>query len=150
MSMAQREQTGKQMGAERQAGGRRMRGWSWQGTAGMALLLCGCAPGQPGTYLQSGTGTTSSSNSSNRGVVYSGAGNPASDDFSFDPNMSHRQMVSRREDLKRRMTENAARLLTLTHDLQAELEHREPTEADGKRLDEIAKLARTVRDQMRQ
>ncbi len=59
-------------------------------------------------------------------------------------------MVARREDLKRRMVENAARLLVLTRDLQADLQSREANEADAKRLDEIAKLARTVRDQMRQ
>lgn len=48
------------------------------------------------------------------------------------------------------MVENAARLLVLTRDLQADLQSREANEADAKRLDEIAKLARTVRDQMRQ
>ncbi len=69
---------------------------------------------------------------------------------SVDPNFSHRQLVARREDLKKRMVENAARLLTLTHDLQTDLQSREATEADARRLDDIAKLARTIRDQMRQ
>ncbi|MGI4757787.1 MAG: hypothetical protein ACRYGF_13160 [Janthinobacterium lividum] len=48
------------------------------------------------------------------------------------------------------MVDNTARLLLLTRDLQADLQGREPTEADARRLDEIAKLARTVRDEMRQ
>lgn len=68
----------------------------------------------------------------------------------FDPNFSHRQMVARREEVKKRMSENAARLLSLTRGLQADLQSRPANEADGKRLDEIAKLARSVRDQMRQ
>lgn len=68
----------------------------------------------------------------------------------LDPSFSHRQMVARRDDLKRRMTENAARLLVLTRALETDLQGREATQEDAKRLDEIAKLAHTVREQMRQ
>ena len=68
----------------------------------------------------------------------------------LDPNFTHRQLIARREEAKKRMSENASRLLTLTRSLQADLQGREATEEDAKRLDEIAKLAHTVRDQMRQ
>ena len=48
------------------------------------------------------------------------------------------------------MEEHATRLLRLTAELKNDLQTREPTEADSKRLDEIAKLAHAVREQMKQ
>lgn len=120
-----------------------------------AATVCAAVPSIPqvSTYpYPTGAGPSSSSSSSGRNT----GANPNSTrtlgtDFpTFDPNFSHRQMVARREDLKKHMVDNAARLLMLARDLQADLQSREPTEADAKRLEEIAKLARTVRDQMRQ
>lgn len=115
-----------------------------------AALLCRPA----GTHAQTNypTGSTSSSSSS----THSTSGYPSpltrsyGDEVAVDPNFSHRQLVARREELKRRMVDTAARILMLTHDLETELETREPVEADAKRLDEIAKLARAVRDGMKQ
>lgn len=70
--------------------------------------------------------------------------------FSHDLNLAHRQLVSRREEQHRRMLDNAAKLLTLTRELQESIHLHEPTAGDSRSLDEIAKLARAVRDQMRQ
>lgn len=69
---------------------------------------------------------------------------------SMDPNLMHRQLVARREEARRRMVQNSERLLQLTEQLEADIRTHEPTAEDGKRLDDIAKLARAVRDQMRQ
>ena len=70
--------------------------------------------------------------------------------YGVDPDFRHRMLVSRREEMKRHMMENASRLLELSKQLDSDLQGHEPTQADVKRLDDIAKLARTVRDQMRQ
>ena len=67
-----------------------------------------------------------------------------------DPNFSHRQLTARREELHKRMVENASHLLALARELQEDLQSHGATESDGKRLDDIAKLARAVRDGMRQ
>ena len=70
--------------------------------------------------------------------------------YDLDPDLRHRMMVSRREEMKRRMVDNASRLLEMSRQLDADLQGHEPTQADARRLDDIAKLARAVRDQMRQ
>ena len=64
--------------------------------------------------------------------------------------LQHRMAESRKLDRKRRMVDTANRLLALTKQLQDDLKGREATPEDGKRLDEIARLARQVKDQMRQ
>lgn len=64
--------------------------------------------------------------------------------------LQHRMAESRKLDRKRRMVDTANRLLALTKQLQDDLQGREATPEDGKRLDEIARLARQVKDQMRQ
>ena len=80
-----------------------------------------------------------------------GVRNAGSDGMgNYDPNLMHRQLLARRDDAKRRMTVNAARLLDLTQQLHTDLQTHEPTADDSRRLDEIAKLARAVRDGMRQ
>lgn len=67
-----------------------------------------------------------------------------------DASIAHHQVLSRREEARRRMLVDAARLVTLTRELQADIHLHEADATDAKRLDEITKLARTVRDQMRQ
>ena len=115
------------------------------------VLLCASVRARPQTTTYPSGAGTSTSTGINRSVGVNPYSRPSAADFpTLDPNFSHRQLVARREDLKKHMVDNAARLLMLTHDLQTELQSRPPTESDGKRLDEIAKLARTVRDQMRQ
>ncbi len=64
-----------------------------------------------------------------------------------------RMSVAKREaflksEQHKHMLENTNRLLLLTQQFQAETHGRQLTAADGKRLDEIAKLAHTVRQQM--
>ena len=89
--------------------------------------------------------------SGNQGVPSPGNSTSSSDfPMTHDPNLAHRQMISRRDEMRRRMVENATRIVALTRQLQTELQSREPTADDSKRLDEIAKLARNVRYQMRQ
>ena len=63
--------------------------------------------------------------------------------------MIHRREDARKLERKKRMVDNANRLLELTQQLRAELAAREATPEDARRLDEIARLARAVRDQMR-
>ena len=67
-----------------------------------------------------------------------------------DPSIRVMRQNARRDDMKKRMEQNATRLLRLTAELRNDLQTREPTEADSKRLDEIAKLAHAVREQMKQ
>lgn len=67
----------------------------------------------------------------------------------MDPAMVHRRDETRKLDRKKRMVDSANRLLALTQQLRADLQGREATPEDQKRLDEIARLARQVKDQMR-
>ena len=67
-----------------------------------------------------------------------------------EPNLSHRQFLARRQDAHNRMVDNATKLLALTRELQESIRLHEPTAGDARSLDDIAKLARTVRDGMRQ
>lgn len=100
---------------------------------------------------QSSSGSSTSSNRSNTPNIYAGSGLGTGIGFpSYDPNLSHRQQVARREELHRKMLENATRLLSLTRELQDDLHQHEANDADAKRLDDIGRLARMVRDQMRQ
>lgn len=114
-----------------------------------AALLAAPARSQVSTY-PSGAGATSGTAANGRSVDQNVNRSTDSNFPMLDPNFAHRQMVARREEAKRRMVDSAARLLMLTQDLQTDLQSRAPNEADAKRLDEIAKLARSVRDQMRQ
>ena len=68
----------------------------------------------------------------------------------YEPTFSHRQFVARRQEAHRRMLENATKLLALTRELQESVRQHEPTAAEARSLDDIAKLARAVRDGMRQ
>lgn len=67
----------------------------------------------------------------------------------LDPTLVHRRDEIRKLDRKKRMVDSANRLLALTQQLRADLQGREATPEDQKRLDEIARLARQVKDQMR-
>ena len=67
----------------------------------------------------------------------------------LDPSVIHRQEEARKLDRKRRMVDSANRLLALSQQLQADLKGREATLDDQKKLDEITRLARQVKDQMR-
>ncbi|MEZ2346020.1 hypothetical protein [Terriglobus sp. RCC_193] len=67
----------------------------------------------------------------------------------LDPAVVHRRDEVRKLERKKRMVDNANRLLALTQQLRADLQGREATPEDQKRLDEIARLARQVKDQMR-
>lgn len=67
----------------------------------------------------------------------------------IDPGIVHRREEARKLDRKKRMVDSANRLLLLSQQLQADLKGREFTPDDQKKLDEIAKLARQVKDQMR-
>lgn len=121
----------------------------------LSLLLCagGLAAGAqvPNQSPNAGTGSSTSNSTSGRVGADPNGTRPFGTELpSMDANFYHRQMVARREDMKKRMVDNAARLLTMTRDLQTDLQSREPVAADAKRLDDIAKLARSVRDQMRQ
>ncbi len=67
-----------------------------------------------------------------------------------DPNLSHRQFLARRQEAHKRMLDNATRLLALTREFQQNIRLHDLGAEDGRSLDDIAKLARTLRDQMRQ
>lgn len=95
-------------------------------------------------------GTQSNAPAPNRGDMPSFPGLDHNGFPGGDPNFMHRQMTARREELHRRMVDNAARLVALTRELQEDVHLHEANEADAKRLDDISKLARAVRDQMRQ
>lgn len=60
-----------------------------------------------------------------------------------------KMLEARKLERKKRMVDTANRLLVLTKQLQTDLHGREATPDDQKRLDEIARLARVVKDQMR-
>jgi len=67
----------------------------------------------------------------------------------LDPSVIRRREEARKLDRKKRMVDSANRLLVLSQQLQADLKGREATPEDQRKLDEIAKLARQVKDQMR-
>jgi hypothetical protein len=67
----------------------------------------------------------------------------------LDPSVIHRREETRKMERKKRMVDSANRLLVLSQQLQADLKGREATPEDQKKLDEIARLARQVKDQMR-
>jgi len=62
---------------------------------------------------------------------------------------THRMEEARKIQRKKRMVDSANRLLELTQQLQASLREHAPNAEDEKRLEEIARLARRVKDQMR-
>jgi hypothetical protein len=94
----------------------------------------------------------------NAGISTTNPSDPAlmsmpSMDLMVDPDLrdaARRREAARKLDRKKRMVDSANRLLELTQQLRVELQNREAGAADSKRLDEIAKLARTVKDQMRE
>jgi hypothetical protein len=80
-------------------------------------------------------------------------GSESPQDLTMSPEFSRetaaRREAARKVERKKRMVDSANRLLALTQQLRAELATREATPDDAKRLDEIARLARLVKDQMR-
>ena len=128
----------------------------WKVAAGLALTMGFVVPA--GTVLaQSSTRGTSvapppSSTSSSPGYTNPNVFSPPSDDPFREGEASLRvlRQNARRDEIKKRMEQNATRLLQLTAELRNDLQTREATEADGKRLDEIARLAHAVREQMKQ
>jgi hypothetical protein len=85
-------------------------------------------------------------------------GNPSSNpmspmDSSMPPELSRQAAIyreaARKLERKKRMVDTANRLLELTQQLHAQVERGVSTPEDAKRLDDIAKLARSVKDQMR-
>jgi hypothetical protein len=71
----------------------------------------------------------------------------------FDNGAHGRAMLARREEARKierhkRMVDSANRLLQMTQQFQADVKDRPLTPDDERRLDEIAKLARSVKDQM--
>jgi hypothetical protein len=116
-------------------------------------LLCVCVVATAHGQSSNSTRGTPSTNSPvpNGSGNYSGSGMPSVDSGYEEPtSLRIQRQNARRDDLKKHMAENATRLLRLTAELRNELQTREPTEADSKRLDEIAKLAHAVREQMKQ
>ena len=130
----------------------------WKFAAPVAFAF-GCFLTLSGAPPQTGTQSTRTTGS---GTDPSNGGRPGYNDprstSSFDtdvfrdndPSLRVTRMNARRDELKKRMQQNATRLLLLTAELHNDLETREPTEADGKRLEEIARLAHAVREQMKQ
>ena len=115
------------------------------------LLLCACCACL--AHAQSSTRSTSPTITpvpDASGRIDSGSGMPSDQGYDMPQSLRILRQNARRDDMKRRMEQNATRLLQLTAELRNDLQTREPTEADGKRLDEIAKLAHSVREQMKQ
>lgn len=104
---------------------------------------------------RSGTTGTTSTPSTTTGQGYDPAkvglpmGSIDGSALDLDPSVIHRREEARKLDRKKRMVDNANRLLVLSQQLQADLKGREATPEDQRKLDEIAKLARQVKDQMR-
>jgi hypothetical protein len=130
----------------------------WKITAPVALAL-GCIASAGVASPQSSTrGTpiappTSPTSNNSTGYTVPSVFSPAGEDpFREGEPQSLRvlRLNARRDEIKKRMEQNATRLLQLTAELRNDLQTREPTEADSKRLDEIAKLAHAVREQMKQ
>lgn len=98
------------------------------------------------------TAQTPSSNGANSGSLGNAHTYDRPDSIlgGYDPSLSHRQFVARRQEAHNRMVDNANRLLMLTRELQESVHLHEPTASDARSLDDIAKLARAVRDGMRQ
>ena len=110
-----------------------------------ALPAQSSARGTP-TPVPSANTTGSRTNSADHDI--SGMG--LLDDLRDDPSLRVSRLNAHRDEIKKRMEQNATRLMLLTAELRSDLQTREPTEADAKRLDEIVKLARAVREQMKQ
>ena len=128
----------------------------WKITVRLALAMAcvvsaGRATSQTGTRGAPISSQTSSPSGSSPGSTTPNVFSPADNDpFRDDPSLRVLRQNARRDDIKKRMEQNATRLLQLTAELRNDLQTREPTEADGKRLDEIARLAHAVREQMKQ
>lgn len=122
-------------------------------TLALTLLYVGVSATAHGQGSNTTRNTPSTASSSGIGIDrIDGANGTSSRDLRYDEPQNLRVMRqnARRDDIKKRMEENATRLLRLTAELRNDLQTREPTEADSKRLDEIAKLAHAVREQMKQ
>ncbi len=112
----------------------------------MAVLACAGVAQSPSQGGSVYGGQTSRSGSATPPVH----GAPDLDDFNDSPLTHHRLEIARKMERRRRMVDDANRLLALTRQFQSDVGgHSELTEADLKRLDEIARLARSVKDQMR-
>ncbi len=114
----------------------------------LALVLLATVP--LGQRAQTGRGSDTPIGSTPVNVGPKIAGDTSDYLYGVDPDFRHRMLTARRDEQKKRMMENASRLLEMTKQFDADLQGREPAQADVKRLDDIAKLARAVRDQMRQ
>jgi hypothetical protein len=75
---------------------------------------------------------------------------PPIDNFPNNAELRARLENARKVDRKKRMVDNANRLLELSRQYQADLNAGVSSPEDDRRLEEIAKLARAVKDQMRQ
>jgi hypothetical protein len=64
------------------------------------------------------------------------------------PEIQARIQNARRNDQRKRLVDNANRLVDMTRQLRRELQTRPANAEDEKRLDEISRLARSVKDQM--
>ncbi|AFL88283.1 hypothetical protein Terro_2363 [Terriglobus roseus DSM 18391] len=122
---------------------------------GIVLPSPSTAFGQANSYPNMRQNQTPSNIPNNgRGMDPSRPGNSTYPlDSSVSPDFP-KEIVTRREaarklERKRRMVDSANRLLELTEQLRAQLATREATPEDAKRLDDIARLARSVKDQMR-
>jgi hypothetical protein len=114
------------------------------------VLISAQAPSYPTMNSNQGTGTRSTGGSGTGNGT--GIGSMHTPDLAGDldsPTMVYRRDAARKLERKKRMVDSANRLLQLTQQLRAELATREATPDDAKRLDEIARLARLVKDQMR-
>ncbi|SEB38460.1 hypothetical protein [Terriglobus roseus] len=122
--------------------------------AGMVILspvaLFSQAPSYPTMNTTQGVGARSIGGSGTG--IGTGVGSMHTPDLAGEldsPTMIYRRDAARKLERKKRMVDSANRLLQLTQQLKTELATREATADDAKRLDEIAKLARLVKDQMR-
>ncbi|MEK6396639.1 MAG: hypothetical protein V4734_01005 [Terriglobus sp.] len=103
-------------------------------------------PQQRGTPVPPGTTNGQGYDPAKSGLP---SGMPDDTALALDPSVIHRREEARKLDRKKRMVDSANRLLVLSQQLQADLKGREATPEDQRKLDEIAKLARQVKDQMR-
>ncbi len=111
--------------------------------AAAAILLCGCARAQNpySTYSPPARSAPTT-------VVNGNTDDPLGH---FPASMQWSQIQARKVLRRRALVDGAARLLALTRQFQAAAqEHPVLTEEDERRLNEIAKQARAVKDEMKQ
>lgn len=122
----------------------------------LLLILCAAMLAMP-AVCQRDPGVTTAPTNAQRGNTSTSPSNTdvwgsnpqPLDGAVLDPSVIRRREEARKLDRKKRMVDSANRLLVLSQQLQTDLKGREATPEDQKKLDEIAKLARQVKDQMR-